>query len=87
MNVEKTAWCTLFAVCIIGLIAGGACLINVGTSSGKVDYCRIEYDNDSSIHLPAYRIIGHRAWRPDVNVAVVGTAEDAALKVKTLCPN
>ena len=62
------------------------CMFMVATSSGKIDYCRVRYNNDSQIHPPVYVVEGHRSWRPDVNVAIAVTAEEADTKLKTLCP-
>jgi hypothetical protein len=87
MDFEKAAWYTAFFALIAGMIMGIYCLVKVIGSDGRVDYCRILYDNDSSIHLPAYRVIGHRAWRPDIDIAVTISADDAEAKRKALCPN
>ncbi len=86
MDLEKTMWGCLLAVVMGGIVAGAVCLVNVAKSDGRVDYCRVLYDN-SSYALPAYRIVGHRNWRGDIDVAVTTSAEDAAVKLKTLCPN
>jgi len=86
MDLEKTATTFGFVTAFVALVIGIVCLIQCINSNGKVDYCRVVYDNSSSIHPPAYRIIGHRNWRPDIDVAVTISAEDAAFKMQTLCP-
>ncbi len=86
MNFEKIAVTFGFMALSAALAIGLVCSIQSINSDGKVDYCWVEYNNSSSIHPPAYRVIGHRKWRPDVDVAVTISAEDAASKMQTLCP-
>lgn len=78
MDFERIAFSGLFAVCVVATLTGIGCVVESLRADGRVDYCRIIYDNDSAIHLPVYRVVGHRNWRPDINVAVASTAEEAA---------
>jgi len=84
MDLEKTATTFGFVTAFAALAIGIVCLIQCINSDGRIDYCRIVHENTSYVQV--YRIIGHRKWRSDVNVAVTISAEDAAFKMQTLCP-
>ena len=86
MDMEKAVQWGLFGTVAAGIVAGALCLVMCARSDGAVDYCRVIYNNDSSIHLPVYIVEGHRNWRPDIRVAIAQTAEEAEAKRKALCP-
>ena len=87
MNLEKVTITFGIMALVVGFALGLTALIQVMNSNGRVDYCRVLYDNDSAKHPPAYRVIGHRNWHPDIDVAMALSAEEAAAKMQTLCPH
>lgn len=86
MDLQKLFSWSIALVSALAIAGGGVCLVNVARSDGRIDYCRVIYNNDSSVHLPVYIIEGHRNWRPDVRVAVATTADQAEAERKALCP-
>lgn len=77
----------LIVICAAGCLALATFFIVVtARSDGRIDYCYVEYNNDSSIHPPVWVVYGHRNWRSDQRITTAVSAEDAAVKKKEMCP-
>jgi hypothetical protein len=84
--MEKLIIRGIVIVCCTVIIAIALSLFMYAKSDGKVDYCYILYNNDSTIHLPSYVIMGHRSWRIDIRMAIASSVDEANAKRQILCP-
>ncbi len=74
----------VFALAVIAIALTIGLLAKLASSDGRVDYC---YVVTTPFPGASYRIVGHRPWRFDLDVAYAGdfTKADELMRQSAVC--
>ena len=83
LTLAETFWGLIAATVLCTALAGAtACLYNVAKSDKRIDYCYVQIDSTTGVT----KVMGHRSWTNDTNVAIVKDFREAKEVMDAVCP-